>query len=48
VLSVRPKRVGELNKVYTAVILVSAEGLRLRPLTLDMPKAMVLVAGIPL
>ena len=38
----------EQNKVKTAVILAGGEGLRLRPLTADSPKAMIPVAGKPL
>ena len=36
------------NEVRTAVILAGGEGLRLRPLTVDSPKAMIPVAGKPL
>lgn len=36
------------NHVRTAVILAGGEGLRLRPLTNDNPKAMITVAGKPL
>jgi NDP-sugar pyrophosphorylase family protein len=35
-------------KVYTAVILAGGEALRLRPLSNEMPKAMIVVAGKPL
>lgn len=38
----------EQNEVRTAVILAGGEGLRLRPLTVDSPKAMIPVAGKPL
>jgi mannose-1-phosphate guanylyltransferase len=37
-----------LRSIETAVVLAGGEGLRLRPFTLDVPKAMVLVAGRPL
>ncbi len=36
------------NPVRTAIILAGGEGLRLRPLTNDNPKAMIMVAGKPL
>jgi mannose-1-phosphate guanylyltransferase len=35
-------------EVNTAVILAGGEGLRLRPLTVDVPKAMIVAAGKPL
>jgi NDP-sugar pyrophosphorylase family protein len=36
------------NQLETAVILAGGAGLRLRPLTEDMPKAMIIIAGKPL
>jgi mannose-1-phosphate guanylyltransferase len=36
------------SKIKTAVVLAGGEGLRLRPLTSDSPKAMIIAAGKPL
>jgi MurNAc alpha-1-phosphate uridylyltransferase len=37
-----------MRNIKTAVVLVGGQGLRLRPLTNDLPKAMVEIGGRPL
>jgi choline kinase len=44
----KSRKPNDLRKIRTAVVIAGGEGLRLRPLTNDRPKAMISVAGKPI